>query len=208
MDRLLKLGLLVLGIACLSVYGYLFWSGRIAANPGPAALPSPPPESVDLWDAHERGRAAAEQVEGVVKTVSASTQWQAATENALLAGSGQWSFKFFAPESKNILEVVVSKESARVANQAEVRKVPLTLAEGIWQDGPRDPLLAFLARGGREFLEGHQQAVVSVHLATSEDKGPLWDIAALNVDDRSVFAARIDAATQRVLSTASEHGES
>lgn len=208
MDRLLKLGLLVLGIACLSVYGYLFWNGGIAASPDPAAPASPSQESVDLWDAHKRARAAAERVEGVVETMSASTQWQAATEDALLAGSSQWSFKFFAPESENILEVVVSKESARVANQAEARKAPLTLAEGIWQDGPRDPLLAFLARGGREFLEGHQQAVVSVHLATNEEKGPLWDIAALNTDDRSVFAARIDAATQRVLSTASEHGES
>ena len=208
MDRLLKLGLLVIGIACLSVYGYLFWSGRIAANPSPAAPPSPSQESVDLWDAHERARAAAEQAGGMVETVSASTQWQAATEDALLTGSNQWSFKFFALESKNILEVVVSQESARVANRAEVRKDPLILAEGGWQDGPRDPLLAFLARGGRDFLEAHQQAVVTVHLATSAEKGALWDIAALNTDDRSVFAARIDAATLKVLSTASEDGES
>lgn len=208
MDRLLKLMLLVLAIACLSLYGYLFWSGRFTKEPEQAAPPSSlAQESVDLWEAYERARAAAQEDGAGVRPVSASAHWQSATEDALLNGAGQWSFGFFAPEDKKTLSVVATKESARLANQTEVWKTPVTLAEGTWEEGPRDPLLVFLARGGREFLERHQETVVSVHLANSDGEGALWDVAALSRDDRSVLALRIDAGTLEVRSSASKDGE-
>lgn len=202
MDRLLKLTFLTLGIICLSLYGFLFWSDRIAGNPGPAATPpSPEQESVDLWDAYERARAAARHNGRDAQPVSASTQWQSATENALLTGASQWSFGFYVPNHNQALDVVVTRESARVADQSRVWDAPATLSEGAWREGPRDALLVFLARGGREFLESHEQAVVSMHLANSKGEGPLWDVAAVTMGDRSVFALRIDAETLEVLST-------
>jgi hypothetical protein len=94
-----------------------------------------------------------------------------------------------------------------VADQSRVWDAPATLSEGAWREGPRDPLLVFLARGGREFLEEHRQAVVSMHLANSEEEGPLWDVAAVTMGDRSLLAVRIDAETLEVLSTTIEDGE-
>ena len=77
MDRLLKLALLMLGIICLSLYAFLFWSNRIATNPEPAAAPpSSAQESVDLWDAYQRAQTAARASGPDVQAVSASTQWQ------------------------------------------------------------------------------------------------------------------------------------
>jgi hypothetical protein len=142
-----------------------------------------------------------------VQAVSASTQWQAATEDALLAGADQWSFGFYTAKDKKAVDVVVTPGSARLANETPVWDAPLTLGEGVWQQGPRDALLVFLARGGREFLQKHQQAVVSMHLANTEEAGPLWDVAAVTMADRSVVAVRIDAETLKVLSATSEIGE-
>jgi hypothetical protein len=208
MDRLLKLTFLALGAICLSLYGYLFWDNRITRSPGPADTPpSPGQESVDLWDAYERAQAAARQTGRDAQPVSASTQWQSATEDVLLTGASQWSFGFYAPSDNQALDVVVTRESARVADQSRVWDAPATLSEGAWREGPRDPLLVFLARGGREFLEEHRQAVVSMHLANSEEEGPLWDVAAVTMGDRSLLAVRIDAETLEVLSTTIEDGE-
>lgn len=202
MDRLLKLAFLTLGIICLSLYGFLFWSGRIAGNPGPAAAPpSPGQESIDLWDAYERAQAAARQNGRDAQPVSASAQWQSATENALLTGPSQWAFGFYAPNDNQVLDVIVTRESARIVDQSRAWDALATLGDGAWREGPRDPLLVFLARGGREFLESHEQAVVSVHLANSKGEGPLWDVAAVTMGDRSVLALRIDAETLEVLST-------
>jgi len=208
MDRLLKLALLMLGIICLSLYGFLFWSDHVASNPEPTA---PPPsagqEAVDLWEAYNRAQMAARASDPDAQPVSASTQWQAATEDALLAGAHQWSFGFYGARDEKAIDVVVTPGSARLANQAQVWDAPLTLSEGAWQQGPRDALLVFLARGGREFLQKHKQAVVSMHLANSEEAGPLWDVAAVTMGDRSLVAVRIDAETLEVLSTTSEIGE-
>ncbi len=209
MDRLLKLTLLGLGALCLSLYGYLFWSRRVTstAAPGPAAESrAPAKEPIDLWNAYHQALAAAQE-DRAVEPVSASAQWQTATEAALLGGAGQWSFKFYAPESKSVLHVVVTPEAARLVKQTRASHQPITLTEGAWLDGPRDPLLVFLARGGRDFLEQHPQAVVTVHLAGGEGQGPRWDVAALTTGDRSVLALRIDAESLQVLSTASEAGE-
>jgi hypothetical protein len=208
MDRLLKVALLMLGIICLSLYGFLFWSDRIATTPEPAAAPpSPGRESVDLWDAYKRARMTASASTRDAQPVSASTQWQAATEDALLAGADQWSFGFYGPGDKKAIDVVVTPDSESLVNQTRVWDAPAILREGAWQKGPRDALLVFLARGGREFLEKHPQAVVSMHLASSEEAGPLWDVAAVTMSDRSLVAVRIDADTLEVLSTTSEIGE-
>lgn len=206
MNRLLKLTVLGLVALCLSLYGYLFWSRRTTGTPGSPPAPSATRESVPLWDAYERARTAV-QDDGAAHPLSASAQWQAATEEALLGGPAQWSFKFYAPESSRVLDVVVTREAARVAKRTHVSNARATLAEGAWLDGPRDPLLVFLARGGRDFLEQHPQAVVTLHLAAGEGPGPRWDVAAVALGDRSVIALRIDAESLHVLSTASGPGE-
>lgn len=208
MDRLLKLALLILGIICVSLYGFLFWSNRMATSPEHAAATlSPGQEPVDLWDAYKRARVTASASTRDAQPVSASTQWQAPTEDTLLAGADQWSFGFYGPGDKKAIDVVVTHDSARLADQTRVWDAPSTLGEGTWQEGPRDALMVFLARGGREFLERHPQTLVSMHLANSEEAGPLWDVAAVNMSDRSLVAVRIDAETLEVLSTTSEIGE-
>ena len=74
------------------------------------------------------------------------------------------------------------------------------LAEGAWQAEPQDALQVFLAYGGQEFLDQHPQAVVNLHLAESEEEGPVWTIAALDPADRSLLSLAVSAETRQVLS--------
>jgi len=202
--RLAKILLLVLGIGCLFLYGYLFWSGRITLRPGAAASSSTSTqEPVDLWDAYEQAHAAAREEAEDAELLSASTQQQAASEETLMSGVGNWTFVFYTPAGKSVLDVIVDSESARVVNQTRIWNKPEVLTEGAWRKGPRDALLVFLAQGGRKFLEEHLQAVVSLHLDSGDNGEPIWDIAALKMGERSPFAARINAETQEVLSITS-----
>jgi hypothetical protein len=179
---------------------YLLWgrmSGQTEATTAPTRVP------IELWDAYEQARAAARTQAQDAQLVSASTQWQAVSEQTLVGGASNWSFVFYSPTDDNSLDVVVNAGKAQVVNQAQVWVAPKSLAEGAWRAGPREPLLVFLAYGGRTFLAEHPQALVDLHLASSEDDGgggAVWTVVALDPEDRSMSALLIDAETKQVLS--------
>jgi len=197
---LLVLLAVIVGVGYLALLAYLRWGDIPGLSP--TATPSAPtPPVVELWDAYRQGLGAAQAEAQDARLVSASTQWQEAEEEELLTGAGNWSFVFYSPQSDNVLDVVVGLEEAQVVNRTRVWDAPQVLPEGGWEAGPRDALLVFMAYGAREFLEGHPQAVVDLHLAEGE-KGPTWAVAALDVNDHSLLSLVIDVETLEVLSVA------
>ncbi len=190
------------GIGCLLLLGYLLWADVLGLTPATAAPPAPTRALIGLWDAYEEARAAAQAQAADARLVSAATQWQAVSEEALLAGASNWSFVFYSPASSSSLDVGVSAGTARVVNQTRVWVAPTAMVEGTWQAGPRDALMAFLAYGGRAFLDKYPQAMVDLHLAESDGGGPVWTIVALDPEDRSLLSLLIDADTGQVLSVA------
>ena len=197
----LELLVAVLAAGGLAVLGYLVWRGVF--GPRSAAMPAPPAVTravVELWDAHERARAAAQSQALDAQLVSASAQWQTADERALLAGASEWSFVFYAPGSGNVLDVGASAGTAQLVKETRVWVAPAALAGDAWQAGPKDALLVFLAYEGRAFLEQHPQAVVNLHLGTGDGGRSVWSIVALDVSDRSQRSVVIDAETGEVLS--------
>ena len=198
--RLLVLPVAGLGIGYLLLLGYLLWGdvlGLRAATPAPL---SPTPAPVDLWEAYEQAREAAQEQAADARLVSATTQVQAAGENALLEGASNWTFVFYSPAGSHSLDVVVNAGAARVVNQTQVWNAPTALSQGSWQAGPGEALLALLACGGREFLDEHPQAVVDLHLAQGAEGGPAWTIVALDSEGPSLLSLLIDAETGQVLS--------
>ena len=183
---------------------YLLW-GRTF---GPAETASLAPETqvqIELWDAYEQARAAAVAQAKDAQLVSASTQWQAVSEQALVYGAANWSFVFYSPASSHVLDVVVNANKAQVVKQTQVWDTPIPLTGEAWQTGPREPLLVFLAYGGRTFLSKHPQAMVDLHLANSaEGRGEaVWTVVAINPQDQSLSLAQIDTETRQVLSNGS-----
>jgi hypothetical protein len=185
-------GLLLIGILAL-VYG-LGLKPKVEIQPPAAAG-----ELVLLWDAYEQARSAARAEAGDALLVSASTQWQAASKEALLAGAEAWLFVFYSPANGHVLDVVTGGGGAQVTNQTRVWVAPDPLTgQESWEAGPQDALLIFLAHGGQQFLESRPQAVVNVRGAES-DAGPMWTVVALDPGDRGVLSLRIDATTNQVL---------
>jgi hypothetical protein len=182
---------------------YLLWdngSGVTAAGTNASPLPTPMPMSLDLWDAYGEALVAAQAQAEDAQLVSASTQWQMASEEMLLDGVSNWSFVFCSPTSSNSIDVVVNASTAQVVNQTRVWAAPKALVEGAWQAGPREALLVFLAYGGRLFLDEHPQAVVDLHLADGDEGEAVWTIVALDPGDRSLLSLPVGAETRRVLS--------
>ena len=195
------LGLVVVGLGIdLLLVGYVLYlvRGRMPVPNEATAPPAPMQTSIELWDAYGQARAAAQAQAEDVHLVSASTQWQTASEEAVLDGSTNWSFVFYSLEDGNSIDVTVNVGTAQVVNQTRVWVAPAALAEGAWQAGPREALLVFLAYGGREFLDEHPQAIVDLHLADDETE-MAWTVVALDPEDRDLFSLLIDAETCQVL---------
>lgn len=189
-----------LGMGYLLLLGYLLLGDVLGLRAAANVSLTPTPAAVDLWDAYGQAQAAAQARASDAQLVSASAHWHGVGEDALLGGPSNWTFVFYSPGSGCSLDVVVDAGAARVVNQTQAWVVPMALAEGSWQTGPSDALLAFLACGGRAFLDAHPQAVVDLHLAGNDEGTPVWTIVALDPEDRSLLSLLVDAETGRVLS--------
>ena len=163
------------------------------------AAPTATLGSVELWKAYERARQAAEDRWPDAALVSASTQWQRADEQVLLAGAVDWSFVFYSTEKRSTLDVVCGPGSVQVVKETRAWVAPGALDEGKWRTGPRDALLAFLAYGGRSFLAQHPEAVVGLNLGPHEQNRPVWAVVALDGDDGSVLGVSVDVETGAIV---------
>jgi len=202
---LLAVPVVGLGLGYLLLLGYMLWGNVLGVKAEARTVSSATrPATVDLWDAYGQAHEAAQAQSGDARLVSASTQWHGVSEDALLAGTSNWTFVFHGPASDRSLDVVANAGEARVVNQTQVWNTPTALAEGAWQAaGPRDALLAFLACEGRTFLDGHPQAVVDLHLAAGDGGKPVWSIVAMDPESQELVALLVDAETGQVLSTRS-----
>jgi hypothetical protein len=203
-NRLLAVAVVGLGIGYVLLLGYLIWGNVLGVKASTRTTsPSARPATINLWNAYGQAHEAAHAQSGDARLVSASTQWHGVSESALLDGTVSWTFVFYSPAENRSLDVVVNAGEARMINQTQVWNAPTTLAEGAWQAGPGDALLAFLACEGRTFLDKHPQAVVDLHLAAGDGGKPMWSIVAMDAGSQGLLALLVDAETGQVLSTRS-----
>ena len=199
---LLAVPVVGLGIGYLLLLGYLLWGNVLGVKASTRTMSSAArPETVDLWDACGQAHAAARAQSGDARLVSASTQWHGVSESVLLNGTVNWTFVFYSLAEDRSLDVVVNAGEARVISQTQAWVVPMALAEGAWQAGPGDALLAFLACEGRTFLDEHPQAMVDLHLAAGDGGKPAWSIVAMDPESQGLLALLVDAETGQILST-------
>ena len=124
-----------LDLLLLGYMAYVLWSRMLEQATMAMASPTPTQAPIELWDAYEQARAAAQTQAKDAQLVSASTQWQAVSEQAMLDGASNWTFVFYSPTSNNSLDVTVNTGAAQVVNQTRVWGAPNPLTEGAWQAG-------------------------------------------------------------------------
>lgn len=197
----------LLAVGLVGVGSYAAFTGRLAWPLASSASGVPRADSragavtpLALWEAFQQAQAVARARAADAVLVSASAQWQAPPRSALVTGTADWAFVFYAPGEKAALDVVVDAQGARLVNTAPVWVAPQAVAEGEWLNkGPKDALLVFLAYGGEAFLAASPQAVVEIHLAQGEAGGPVWTVTALDVERRAYLAMTVDALRCTVL---------
>ena len=200
-SRLVMWLVVLAALAAVVVAGYLVLRGTsgVPALASFAATPTPTRAPVALWDAFEQAQMAARAKAADVRLVSASTQWQGPSEQALVAGAADWSFVFYTPSEKSSVDVVADVGTVQVVKLTRAWVAPRTLEEGPWRAGPHDALLVFLAYEGSDFLAQHPRAVVDLNLAESKAGGAVWTIVALDAEARQYLALVIDAVSGEVL---------
>jgi len=167
----------------------------------PTAVPHPEPEESaphTLSSAYQAAWESTQEEGDDLRLLGASTQWQQASEEAILKEAGNWVFTFYAPSKREEIDVLVKPQGARIVNRSRVYKVRDGLSDGQWQEGPRDALLIFLAQGGREFLTHHPTATVNVHLSSNQSQA-VWTILATDIGAESL-SVQVEATTNRFLS--------
>jgi hypothetical protein len=162
--------------------------------------PTVEPANLGIWDGYGRALGAAQAEASDAQLVSASAQWLAPGEEALLAGSDTWAFTFYSETNGRIIDVVVTTDGAFVVNQADAGVAPALLTYGKWHEGPRDALLIFLAHGARDFLASHPQATVELRLNQHGDGYPLWNAIAVDSESRESFTVTVNAVTMTMIS--------
>jgi hypothetical protein len=205
-------GVMGIGLLGLSALLALFFLSSYMGNRPSAAQergaevvmtsvpPTAEPTMLDVWEGYGRALGAAQAEAVDAQLVSASAQWQAPQEEALLAGADTWAFTFYSDASRRIIDVVVTAERAFVVNQSEAGLAPAPLTNGKWHEGPRDALLVFLAHGARDFLAVHPQATVELRLNQHSDGYPLWNVIAIDSQSRESFTVTVNAASMAMVS--------
>jgi hypothetical protein len=208
-------GLAGIGLLGLSVLLALFFLSSLIGNQPSAAQekrveavmtsvpPTAGPANLGVWDGYGWAFGAAQAEASDAQLVSASAQWQAPQEDALLAGSDTWAFTFYSEARDRIIDVVVTTDGAWVVNQSEAGRAPALLTNGKWHEGPRDALLISLAHGVRDFMAAHPQATVELRLNQHDDGYPLWNVIAVDSQSRESFVVTVNAATMAMVSVTS-----
>lgn len=191
------IGLLIL----LPLVGYLIYErrGELFRTERRVTPPAPTPLPVELWEAYERALAVAKARAEDAQLVFASTQWQAAGKETLLAGASSWSFAFYTAADSQMLDITVEGDRANLIKATKVWEAPPLLSGETWRSGPREALLIFLAYGGEEFLTDHPQALTDLHLGPDSERRTVWNIVAFDGETQALCSVTIDAATWQVL---------
>lgn len=191
------IGVLIL----LPLVGYLIYEqqGELFRTERRATTPVPTSPPVELWDAYEKALAVAKAHAEDAQLVSASTQWQAADKEALLAGSPRWSFTFYTAADGQILDITVEGERANFVKATKVWEAPPLLSGERWRFGPGEALLVFLAYGGEDFLTDHPKALTDLHLGPDSEGRTVWNVVAFDSETQALCSVTIDAATWQVL---------
>lgn len=200
-----RLLLATLGVMLFAVYGtlavlILAMSGGGSSDIAPGEESAAPLSPVTASLAYPAAFTAAENWQADAQLVSATASWPDVTSEEDLDRAVAWGYTFLSPQTRQIQVVSVSPQGTEAVQT--VNAGPKTRSTDVtsWQVDSEEVLRLFLDNGGRDFLEQHPGATVTLRVALEEDAERLvWYAMGIYSPDRATLVVSVDASTGELL---------
>lgn len=200
-----KLLLVILGVIVVLVYGTLAIliigvSGSGSPESTPTSRSGAGEGPLTAREAYALAVSEAQNWREDAQLENATASWLDVASEEQLAADVAWGFTFLSAQSREakILSVTrLGAESARdMPSTAAMRAADVAL----WDVDSPEVLSLLLEHGGRDFLNQHPGATISLRLGPEEDSSRLvWLAIGIQSADRSTMVLEVDASTGEVL---------
>lgn len=190
-SRVRWLLLLGLGLILLVVVGVLVY-GRLAGQATPSAAAGPAGDRVTARQAFAPAAELAAQWQEDARLAVVSGRWLALGMQP--GGEIEWAFQFFSPSTQRLALIVVAGEAARLVRESlSPYTVPTFSAEG-WRVDSDQALQAWLDRGGSTVVARRPDTDLAMKLRVGDEGGeyPAWTIVGSVAGTESTFIVVVD----------------
>jgi hypothetical protein len=200
-----KLLLVIMGVMLIAVYGAL--AVLIVGFSGPrSAQTAPTPESgrgegpLTAREAYALASSEAQTWREDAQLVNATASWANVGSEEQLLRDVAWGFAFFSQQSAETEILSVTRAGAERSHEMRGTSSAGMADVASWQVDSPEVVNLFLDHGGRDFLNQHPGATITLRLGPEEDNSRLvWLAMGIQSADKATFVLQVDASTGEVL---------
>jgi hypothetical protein len=153
-------------------------------------------------DTYPAAMAEAQSWQPEAQLVSATASWANVEAEEDLEEAATWGFSFLSPETRQVRVVSVTKDGAQHAHTEDATAKTRAIDVTAWQVDSKQLLSLFLDNGGRDFLNRHPGATITLRVGLEADGDKLvWYAMGIHSADRATIVVGVDATTGELLST-------
>jgi hypothetical protein len=200
-----KLVLVILGVVLVLVYGTL--AVLVVGFSGRGLPQSSPPTDSGLTDvpltakeAYALALSEARSWQNDAQLVSATASWANVGSEEQLLQDVAWGFTFLSAQSAETQIISVTRLGAERVREMRSSSAVRTADVASWQVDSPEVVSLFLEHGGRDFVNQHPGATISLRLGPEEENARLvWLAIGIHSVDKSTMVLEVDASTGEVL---------
>ena len=203
-----KLLIVILGAMLIAVYGTLAiliigFSGNAPPGSTPTSDSSTGEGPLTAREAYALALSEARNWQDDAQLVSATASWANVGSEEQLAEDVAWGFTFLSGQSAETQILSVTRVGAERVREMRSTSAMRAADVASWQVDSPQALALFLEHGGRDFLNQHPGATISLRLGPEEESSRLvWLAMGIQSADKSTMVLEVDASTGEVLNDA------
>jgi hypothetical protein len=204
-----KLLLVIMGVMLIAVYGALAVLIVGLSGPRSAEIAPTTPETgagegpLTAREAYAMASSEAQNWREDAQLVNATASWANVASEEQLAEEVAWGFTFLSPQSAETQILSVTRAGAERSHEMRSTSTSRVADLTSWQVDSPDVVNLFLDHGGREFLNQHPGATITLRLGPEQESSRLvWLAMGIQSADKSTFVLQVDANTGEVISAA------
>jgi hypothetical protein len=189
--------ILVYGTLAILIIGF---SGSGSPQSSPPTDSGPTEVPLTGREAYALAASEARNWQDDAQLVSATASWANVASEEQLAEDVAWGFTFLSAQSAETQIVSVTRVGAERAREMRSTSTMRTADVASWQVDSPEVVNLLLEHGGRDFLNQHPGATISLRLGPEEESSRLvWLAIGIQSADKSTMVLKVDASTGEVL---------